>query len=44
MRILVIEDEPDLLRGLVLNLKAEGYSVFTASRRDTGVEQLCCPA
>jgi len=38
-RILVIEDEPDLLRGLVLNLQAEGYSVLTASRGDTGVEQ-----
>jgi DNA-binding response OmpR family regulator len=38
-RILVIEDEPDLLRGLVLNLKAEGYSVLTASRGDTGVEE-----
>jgi DNA-binding response OmpR family regulator len=36
-RILVIEDEPDLLRGLEINLKAEGYSVLTASRGDAGV-------
>jgi len=38
-RILIIEDEPDLLRGLELNLKAEGYIVLTASRGDTGLEQ-----
>ena len=38
-RILIIEDEPDLLRGIELNLKAEGYRVLTASRGDTGVEQ-----
>ena len=38
-RILIIEDEPDLLRGLELNLKAEGYTVLTASRGDTGLEQ-----
>jgi CheY-like chemotaxis protein len=38
-RILVIEDEPDLLRGLALNLRAEGYIVLTASRGDTAVEQ-----
>ena len=38
-RILIIEDEPDLLRGLALNLKAEGYSVLTASRGDMGIEQ-----
>ena len=38
-RILVIEDEPDLLRGLELNLKAEGYGVLTAARGDTGIEQ-----
>ena len=37
-RILVIEDEPDLLRGLALNLKAEGYAVMTASRGDAGVK------
>jgi DNA-binding response OmpR family regulator len=38
-RILIIEDEPDLLRGLALNLKAEGYDVLTASRGDAGIEQ-----
>jgi len=38
-RILIIEDEPDLLRGLALNLKAEGYAVLTAPRGDTGLEQ-----
>src|SRR6185436_15690688 len=37
-RILIIEDEPDLLRGLELNLKAEGYIVLTSSRGDTGLE------
>ena len=38
-RILIIEDEPDLLRGLALNLKAEGYGVLTSSRGDSGLEQ-----
>src|SRR5688572_13557139 len=38
-RILIIEDEPDLLRGLQMNLTAEGFEVLTASRGDTGVEQ-----
>jgi two-component system alkaline phosphatase synthesis response regulator PhoP len=38
-RILVIEDEPDLLRGLTLNLKAEGFAVLTAPRGDTGLQQ-----
>jgi len=38
-RILIIEDEPDLVRALSLNLKAEGFGVLTASRGDTGVEQ-----
>jgi DNA-binding response OmpR family regulator len=37
-RILIVEDEPDLLRGLSLNLKAEGYGVITASRGDIGVK------
>jgi len=35
-RILIIEDEPDLLRGLELNIKAEGYDVLTASRGEDG--------
>jgi DNA-binding response OmpR family regulator len=37
-RILIIEDEPDLARGLEINLSAEGYVVLIASRGDTGVE------
>ncbi len=37
-RILIIEDEPDLLRGLELNIKAEGYRVLTASTGDAGLE------
>jgi two-component system alkaline phosphatase synthesis response regulator PhoP len=36
--ILIIEDEPDLARGLEMNLTAEGYAVSTALRGDTGVE------
>jgi DNA-binding response OmpR family regulator len=39
-RILIIEDEPDLMRGLALNLQAEGYRVLTASRGDVGVEHV----
>jgi len=38
-RILVIEDEPDLRRGLEMNLKAEGYAVLTAGSGDAGVRQ-----
>ena len=38
-RILIVEDEPDLLRALSLNLIAEGFAVLTASRGDIGVEQ-----
>lgn len=37
--ILIIEDEPDLLRGLELNIKAEGFQVLTATRGDTGVKR-----
>ena len=37
-RILIIEDEPDLLRGLEINLRAEGYEVLSAARGDTGLE------
>jgi two-component system alkaline phosphatase synthesis response regulator PhoP len=36
-RILIIEDEADLLRGLALNIKAEGFDVLTASTGDAGV-------
>jgi DNA-binding response OmpR family regulator len=38
-RILVIEDEPDLRRGLEMNLKAEGYRVSTAGSGDSGLRQ-----
>src|SRR5262245_44663129 len=38
IRILIIEDEPDLLRGLELNIKAEGYEVLTASRGEAGLQ------
>jgi DNA-binding response OmpR family regulator len=38
-RILVIEDEPDLRRGLEMNLKAEGYGVLTAVSGEAGLEQ-----
>ena len=37
-RILIVEDEPDLLRGLELNIKAEGFGVITARRGDEGLE------
>jgi two-component system alkaline phosphatase synthesis response regulator PhoP len=36
-RILIVEDEPDLLRGLELNITAEGYRVLTAATGDAGV-------
>ena len=36
-RILVVEDEPALLRGLQDNLKAESYEVITASDGETGL-------
>jgi two-component system alkaline phosphatase synthesis response regulator PhoP len=37
-RILIVEDEPDLLAGLELNIKAEGFVVLTARRGDEGLE------
>jgi two-component system alkaline phosphatase synthesis response regulator PhoP len=37
-RILIVEDEPDLLRGLELNIKSDGYAVLTAQRGDEAVE------
>jgi DNA-binding response OmpR family regulator len=36
-RILIVEDEPALLRGLQDNLKAETYEVITASDGETGL-------
>jgi two-component system OmpR family response regulator len=37
MRILVIEDEPDLLTGLVRALRTDGYSVDTAADGEEGL-------
>ena len=37
-RILVIEDDPSILRGLQLNLTMEGYSVRSAADGETGLQ------
>ena len=37
MRILIVEDEPDLLRGLAKALREEGYAVDTAEDGDDGL-------
>jgi len=37
MRILVVEDEPDLLSGIVRALRTQGYSVDTAPDGDEGL-------
>ncbi|MEX2273377.1 MAG: response regulator transcription factor [Vicinamibacterales bacterium] len=37
-RILIVEDEPDIVRALELNLKAEGYDVLTALTGDKGLD------
>ena len=37
-RILIVEDEPDLLRGLELNIKAEGYGVLSATSGDSALQ------
>jgi two-component system OmpR family response regulator len=52
MRILVVEDEPDLLRGLAQALREEGYAVDTAADGEDGLGpkvgstmrlfELCC--
>ena len=37
-RILIIEDQPQMLRNLALMLSLEGYEVFTAANGRLGVE------
>lgn len=37
MRLLVVEDEPDLLRGLARALREEGYAVDTAENGEDGL-------
>ncbi|MDB6017519.1 MAG: histidine kinase [Pedosphaera sp.] len=37
MRVLIIEDEPDLLRGLAQALREEGYAVDTAEEGEEGL-------
>ena len=37
MRILIVEDEPDLLRGLAQALREEGYAVDTAAEGESGL-------
>jgi len=37
MRILIVEDEPDLLSGLAKALREEGYAVDTARDGDEGL-------
>jgi two-component system alkaline phosphatase synthesis response regulator PhoP len=38
-RILVVEDEPDLLRGLALNIRSDGYEVLAAATGEDGVSK-----
>jgi DNA-binding response OmpR family regulator len=37
--VLVVEDDPSILRGLELNLQVEGYSVVTCSDGEEGLKQ-----
>jgi two-component system alkaline phosphatase synthesis response regulator PhoP len=37
-RILIIEDEPDMVRGLQFNLEARGYEVAAAGNGESGLE------
>jgi two-component system OmpR family response regulator len=37
MRILIVEDEPDLLRSLAQALREEGYAVDTAANGENGL-------
>jgi len=43
-RVLVVEDEPAILRGLADNLRLESYEVLTASDGDDGYRLLCSSA
>ena len=38
-KILIADDEPDILEIIQFNLKAEGYEVFTAKNGDEAIEQ-----
>lgn len=42
MRVLVIDDEPQILRALRINLHARQYDVFTASDGGAGLEAIRC--
>lgn len=37
-RILIVEDEEDLLKGLEINLRKEGYRILKATRGEAGVD------
>ncbi|NJD08946.1 MAG: response regulator transcription factor [Gemmatimonadetes bacterium] len=39
-RVLVVEDDPAMLRGLTTALRAEGYELMTAERGDEALKQL----
>jgi DNA-binding response OmpR family regulator len=43
-KILIIEDEPNMLEGLKDNFEFEGYEVFTASDGETGLSNLMANA
>ena len=38
-KILIADDEPDILEIIQFNLKAEGYDVFTAKNGDEAIDQ-----
>jgi hypothetical protein len=44
MRLLVVEDEPDLLAGLARALRQQGYSVDTAADGEEGLYKVTFPA
>src|SRR5438477_561244 len=37
-KILIVEDEPDLARGLEINLRQEGYAVLKAASGEEGLK------